>query len=247
MLIITFFVVATALAISMKVFQPGGPVTGDASIEQDLKDLEDRIEQLALEIDAVQEDGTTDQGQFYPADPQALLPDELFDGNAETRIEELNDSMAEIRWTMTLRGMMPATEDHVLKSRDLIFDPQTDIRTKLTGLRVLRTSDQLTDDDVRQMVHVFDQTTDPGAQIGIIRLLDDVRTPEFLDTLMQVSSTSENPRVRKEAIDSLSGYLPDPDLKDWLEVVARDNPNGQIKREADRLLKKFWPLEERGG
>jgi len=241
MLIITFFVAATALALSLKIFQPGETVAGDASIEQDLKDLEDRIEQLAQAIDAVQEDGTTDPGQLPPADPQGLPPEELFDRNAETRIEKLGDSMAEIRWTMTQRGMMPATEEHILKSRALIFDPQTDIRTKLTGLRVLRTSDQLTDDDVRQMVHVFDQTTDPRAQVGIMRLLDDVRTPEFLDTLMQVSSTSENPRLREEAIDSLSGYLPDPNLKDWLEAVARDDPNSRVKREADRLLKKFWP------
>jgi hypothetical protein len=64
---------------------------------------------------------------------------------------------------------------------------------------------------------------------------------------MVVSSTSENARVREEAIDSLSGYLPDPDLKDWLEVVSKDDPNKRVQREANRLLEKYWPAAEDGG
>ena len=184
-----------------------------------------------------------------PSEPLSHAPPiaQKIDPATETRVREIGDTMEDIRWTMSLRGMMPPTPGHIERSRELLSDSDAGLREQLAALRLLRKSDQLTDDDVRQMVKVFNATDDERGQVEIIKQLDDVRTPEFLDTLMKVSSTSENARVRQEAIDSLSGYLPDPDLKDWLEIVAQDDPNGRVRREARRLLDRHWEPEENGG
>jgi hypothetical protein len=63
-------------------------------------------------------------------------------------------------------------------------------------------------------------------------------TPELAPALLEASSSSPNARVRKEAIDALSGFLPDPELFKWLKQVASSDPDKDVKREAERLLKK---------
>lgn len=246
LLIITFFVAATALALSIKVLGPTPASTREAELQRELDALEARIQALSGKIEAVDEDEAIPA--FASEPPVQSQPLETpVDPTTAARVAELGETMDDVRWTMTLRGMMPPTPEHIDRSRSLLFDPEAGLREQLAALRILRTSDQLTDADVRQMVKIFNQTTNERAQVEIIRRLDDVRTPEFLDTLMVVSSTSENARVREEAIDSLSGYLPDPDLKDWLEVVSKDDPNKRVQREANRLLEKFWPKAEDGG
>jgi hypothetical protein len=244
-LIITFFLAATALALSLKVFNPTTTQNREAVLERELKHLEQRIEQLSS---AIEESRQKEDEPMVLNGPEVPAPTAEYEVDSTTteRVKEIGEAMDEIRWTMSLRGMMPPTRDHLLRARSLLSDSGAGTREQLAALRLLRKTDQLTDDDVRQMVAVFNQTDDERAQIEIIRQLDEVRTPEFLDTLMTVSSTSENARVRQEAIDSLSGYLPDPDLKEWLEVVARDDPNGRVKREARRLLNRYWGQEESG-
>lgn len=246
LLIITFFVAATALALSIKVLGPTPVSDREAELQRELDALEQRLQDLSAKIAAVDdESGVPLSPSGEPAPPQPAEPP--VDPTTAARVAEIGDTMDDVRWTMTLRGMMPPTPEHIDRSRTLLFDPNANLREQLAALRVLRTSDQLTDSDVRQMVNIFNQTTNERAQVEIIRRLDDVRTPEFLDTLMVVSSTSENARVREEAIDSLSGYLPDPDLKDWLEVVSTDDPNKRVQREASRLLREYWPTGEDDG
>ncbi len=244
LLIITFFVAATALALSLKVFSPPTIHHREAGLERELDDLEQRIKQLSSSLEASRQAETDPTITSKPITP--LVAQEV-DSTTETRVREIGDTMEDIRWTMSLRGMMPPTSGHIERSRDLLSDSDASLPEQLAALRLLRRSDQLTDDDVRQMVKVFNATENERAQVEIIKQLDDVRTPEFLDTLMTVSSTSENARVRQEAIDSLSGYLPDPDLKDWLEIVAQDDPNSRVRREARRLLNRHWESEENGG
>jgi len=242
-LIITFFVAATALALSLKVFNPATTQNREAALERELEDLEKRIDQLSSAIEDSGQDGNE---PMAPDEPDFQTPPAEYGDDSSTteRVKEIGETMEDIRWTMSLRGMMPPTQDHIIRARSLLSNSGAGLREQLAALRLLRRSDQLTDDDVRQMVAVFNQTDDERAQIEIIKQLDEVRTPEFLDTLMNVSSTSENARVRQEAIDSLSGYLPDPDLKEWLEVVAQDDPNKRVKREAQRLLDRYWEQEE---
>ena len=241
-LIITFFLAATALALSIKVFSPAAPVAAPTALQENIQALEERIDQLTAALENSRQQG--DAGPA-PADPEsgpvAALSSSELEPTTEARLQELSESMDDVRWTMALRGMTPPSREHIERARGLLADPGVDLSTKLAGLRLLRRSDELTDDDVRQMVALFHQIDDPRAQSAIIRSLDNVRTPEFLDTLMHVSSTSPNARLREEAVDSLSGYLPDPDLRDWLEIVARDDPDGRVKREASRLLSRYWP------
>lgn len=244
-LIITFFLAATALALSLKVFSPTTAHNREAGLERELDDLEQRIEQLSS---ALETSRLAETNLAKPSEPVSQAPPvaQEVDSTTETRVQEIGDTMEDIRWTMSLRGMMPPTSEHIERSRELLSDEGASLSEQLAALRLLRRSDQLTDDDVRQMLMVFNATEDERAQVEIIKQLDDVRTPEFLDTLMKVSSTSENARVRQEAIDSLSGYLPDPDLKDWLEIVAQDDPNNRVRREARRLLNRHWESEENG-
>ncbi|MEZ5278211.1 MAG: HEAT repeat domain-containing protein [Opitutaceae bacterium] len=246
LLIITFFVAATALTLSLRLGEPSPISPREAELQRELDALEQRIEDLTGKLAAVREEDPLPG--FVAETPHPPPPVETsVNSTTAARVAEIGETMEDVRWTMTLRGMMPPTADHIDRSRSLLFDPNADLREQLAALRILRTSDQLTDDDVRQMVKIFNQTDNEKARVEIIRRLDNVRTPEFLDTLMIASSTSDNAKVRAEAIDSLSGYLPDPDLKDWLTVVSRDDPNKKVQREANRLLEKYWPKVEDEG
>jgi hypothetical protein len=176
LLIITFFVAATALVLSLKVLGPTPVSDRETELQRELDALEERIQALSGKIEAVDdEDAIPEFASEPPVWSQPL--ETTVDTTTAARVAELGDTMDDVRWTMTLRGMMPPTPEHIDRSRSLLFNPKADLREQLAALRILRTSDQLTDEDVRQMVKIFNQTTNERAQMEIIRRLDDVRTP----------------------------------------------------------------------
>jgi uncharacterized protein (UPF0335 family) len=156
--------------------------------------------------------------------------------------EKLNHTVEAMRWTMTVRGIMQPTKEHLAKANDMIFDEATSAKRKLVALRILNGCNKRTDEVARKMLDVYYTTSDFDIQAEIFNLLDDMDTPELATAALEASSSSPNARVRKEAIDSLSGFLPNPELLTWLKQVAASDSDKDVKREAERLLTKFSTL-----
>ncbi len=153
-------------------------------------------------------------------------------------------SVDEMRWTMTVRGLMPPTAEHIHRSKHIIFDDQVDIKEKLVALRILQQANARSDKVVNKMIEEYHQTRDDDMKVEILSHLDDVNTPELVHVLLEASAKSPDSRIREEAIDSLSGYLPDPDLMDWLAHVEANDSEKRVRNEASRLIKKYGAKSE---
>ena len=198
--------------------------------EERIVELEREIAHLkgtVYESDLVANDGTV-------ATP---LPTETASLSASEQ-ERINHTVESIRWTMTVRGLMNPTAEHIERAHRMIFDTQVSTKRKLVALRVLRSCQKTGDDVVKKMVEEFYKTSDFNLQAEIFNNLDGKDTPELAQAILEASSSSPNARVRKEAIDALSGFLPDPDLMDWLHQVSTQDANKDVRREAERLLQK---------
>lgn len=153
--------------------------------------------------------------------------------------ERLNHTIEQMRWTMTVRGIMQPSKEHLVRANEMIFDDETSAKRKLVALRILNGCNKRTDEVTRKMIDVYYSSSDFNIQAEIFNLLDDMDTPELATAALEASSSSPNARVRKEAIDCLSGFLPNPELHTWLKQVAASDPDKDVKREAERLLSKF--------
>jgi hypothetical protein len=197
----------------------------------------DRIEELEREIAHLK--GTVFEADLVASEGtvSTIQHTELtnIDSSAQEKINYMVESM---RWTMTVRGVMGPTKAHLERAERQIFDDKISLKRKLVALRILQGCGKRTDEIARKMVDAYYTTSDFNMQAEIFNLLDDMDTPELAPALLEASSSSPNARVRKEAIDALSGFLPDPELFSWLKKVASSDSNKDVKREAARLLKK---------
>lgn len=194
----------------------------------------DRIDELEREVALL-------QGNIYPV--QAGLGEALEAGGGERLADaalevrgSVEDDLEEMRWAMTARGFMPATQAHIERSERTIFDPTQNAEEKLLAARVLRRSERLGDAEVREMIAVFHSTGNHHVQASILRVLDGLTTPELAPTLLKASAESPSSRVRREAVDAMSGFLPDRELEDWLGYVIKHDGDKRVRDEARRLL-----------
>lgn len=224
-----------ALGVSLTGPRPAPAGSGDHSPE-----IRAELEKLNARLDRLAAGGSTALPAASPVATAAAATVAASPAEERRRLATAA-TVDDMRWIMTQRGLMPPTPEHLQRARALIFDDAAPLADRLTSLRILRTGEALSDDVVRKMVDVYRGSDDQRTQFEIIRRLDDVRTPEFADVLLEASATSDNARLRRAAIDSLSGYLPDPDLKLWLETVAQADANRSVRDEATRLLRRHWP------
>ena len=192
-------------------------------LEREIAHLKGTVYEASLDS----RDGTV--SALVPAEPASA---------ASSEQELINHTVESMRWTMTVRGVMPPTREHLEKAHNLIFDDEVSVKRKLVAVRILRNCDKLGDEVTAKMVEVFYRTSDFNMQAEILNLLDGQDTPVLAQALLEASSSSPNALVRKEAVDALSGFLPDPDLFAWLRQVAASDSDKDVQREAERLLKK---------
>ncbi len=199
------------------------------ALERELAHLKGRIYRETNLEDLELEEASDESLVLY------LNPDYEGSSHAASVERDVDD----MRWTMTLRGLMPPTEGHIMRSKEIIFSGQKEVKEKLAALRILRSAKERSDDVVLKMIDEFHKTSDEDMKAEILNHLDDVKTPELVQVLLEASSQSRSARVRREAVDSLSGFLPDPDLMDWLSYVETNDTEKRVRKEATRLIKKF--------
>lgn len=153
--------------------------------------------------------------------------------------DRLDRDVDEMRWTMTVRGFMPATEEQIERSEAIIFNENHCADSKMLALRVLRRGDRLSDEIVREIINEFHETDDHRMQEDILELLDGLTTPELAPFLLRTSAESPNNRVRRQALDAMSGFLPDPKLENWLTHVRKNDSSKDVRDEAERLIRTF--------
>ncbi|MDQ8200156.1 hypothetical protein QEH56_18475 [Pelagicoccus enzymogenes] len=205
----------------------------------------ERIEELERELAYLQGSGFPARTGSYGDSNGRSEADPLYSKYHDNSAGYLESDVEEMRWTMAVRGFMPATPDHIDRARRSIFDESLDAEPKLAALRVLRRAEGLDDDVVRATITAFHATDDPRVQEDILELLDGVTTPELAPTLLKVTAEHLNYRVRRQALDAMSGFLPDPELEDWLRYVEKNDGSRRVREEASRTLRHLAERERK--
>ncbi len=198
-------------------------------------EVSDRIDELEREVALLQGNVFSERGRL---DEEGVVDTGGLRSGTQATVN-IGDDYEEMRWAMTARGFMPATQEHIERSEKVIFDENQNAESKLTAARVLRRSGRLDDDGVREMIAVFHASDNHHLQASILGALDGVSTPELAPTLLKVSAENQSGRVRRQAVDAMSGFLPDPELEDWLRYVIKNDSESRVREEARRMLERF--------
>jgi hypothetical protein len=152
----------------------------------------------------------------------------------QREIQEIKQSM---RSTPVIFSAILLTPEEIQSSAVTLLDPRTEMGSKLEMLRNLRNADARSDDVVRHMANAYYSTEDPGQRADIFRQLDGVTNVELRAPLLYALENETAPQVREEAAETLHHYLPDPDVRRWLEYVAENDPSERVRTQAAQSLR----------
>ena len=230
-----------ALVVSLRSKGPGPtPLAGNQAddealeaVSSDISMLRDDIQALRTEIASL----TRAPVQPAPAPAADFVPGA--ENDLRGQVTALKGTIEEIRHGLVNNGTLPPGSNEVSTARSAIMNRESPIQDKLAALRMLRRADARTDDVVKEMALAYYSMDNDDAKADIFRQLDGVKTPELKTPLLDAVSKSTNTRVREEAAETLAAYLPDPDVKAWLEHLAANDPTQRVRREAQRSLRRL--------
>lgn len=235
-----------ALIMSLRSKEPGPSAATDDNAQNEVMEtvsseismLRDDILALRTEIASLSRSPSqtiptsTVSASYAPLAPAA-------ENDLQVQVNALKGTVDEIRRGLVNNGTLPPGSNEVFNARAAIMNRESPIQDKLAALQMLRRADARTDDVVREMVLAYYSTDNENSRADIFRQLDGVTTPELKVPLLEAVSQSANSRVRAEAADTLANYLPDPDVKGWLEHLAANDPTPRVRREAQRSLRRL--------
>jgi HEAT repeat protein len=160
---------------------------------------------------------------------------------SQAQVVELKTSLDQFRSGLVQRGMLPPGSNEVASLRTVVLNPNAEPEEKVMALRVLRVADARSDDIVKEMIKAYYATEHGPLRADIFRQLDGVTTPELRAPLLEAVSKAAEAEVREEAAETLFHYLPDPDVKAWLEHLAASDPNERVRQQATESIRRYRP------
>ncbi|MCD6052211.1 MAG: polymerase, sigma-24 subunit, subfamily [Verrucomicrobia bacterium] len=143
-------------------------------------------------------------------------------------------------------GAKPDAAETIASAKAIILNAATGVEEKVAALRILRAAGERPDEVVSAMVRAYHATANPEWQADIFRQLNGVVNPELRVALLEaVANGKLDRKVREEATETLTGYLPDPDVKQWLEYLVNNETDEKVRAEAGRALANYERKVER--
>lgn len=169
--------------------------------------------------------------EFVGDDP--AIEDALWKIAAEDTSREVRGRAEDALRRVPMTEQRQATLAARVTNNGLSFDE------RWSAFRVLGNSK---DADISQvalnLVQSANAAPNDEATLAYIRAFDDVNHNEFMVPLVN-SVQSANPEIRLRATDALVDYKDkDPNVMEWLKVLAKDDPDERVRREAMRAFQR---------
>lgn len=150
----------------------------------------------------------------------------------------LNDPDGDVREQAedALRGG-PADDKRVAALRERALNPQATLDEQLLALDALRNAEAPTSDIVSRLANLAHTTQDPIQRTKLFEAFDEFDDPATKLPLVH-GLQDPNPLVREEAADALSRHASDPAVREWLQYVASNDTDPQVRREAFQALQE---------
>lgn len=135
------------------------------------------------------------------------------------------------------RGMLPPTEERLAQLQQRFFDMTASEGDRLRSLRLLKRSQrQLSDEIVTQAMSMLQTSTNGNTRRQLLQQLDGVTNAAMKQPLMAMLDTETAGNVREDLVDVLSEFSSDPAVENKLMQLALNDPDGEVREEAQDAL-----------
>jgi len=132
-------------------------------------------------------------------------------------------------------GRGPFTESRVAALKERALDSQSPLDERLMALRALDRANVDSGTATAMLAELAQTTTNPDDKLKLFRAFDGSDDPVVKLPLVY-GLQDANPLVREEAVDALSDFRDDPAVLQWLQYVAQNDADPQVRREAYQAL-----------
>jgi len=130
----------------------------------------------------------------------------------------------------------PFTETRIAALQQRGLDPQASLDERLLAMRALDRANADTGPVVTFLADLAGKTGDGDERLKLFRAFDGMNNPALKIPLVN-GLQDPNPLIREEAVDALSGFR-DPEIKQWLQYVAQNDADPEVRREAYQALQE---------
>jgi len=144
------------------------------------------------------------------------------------------------------RGMVPPNEERLAQLQQRFFDPSAPDAERLRSLRMLkRTQPQLSDELVTQALTMLQSSTNGNTRRQLLQQLDGVTNAAMKGPLIAMIDSETTGNVREELVDVLSDFASDPSVETKLWQLAMNDPDGEVREQAEEALTEGPATPER--
>jgi HEAT repeat protein len=131
----------------------------------------------------------------------------------------------------------PVTPARLTALRERALDTKAPLDERLVALRALHNAEAPAPEVISTLASLAQTTKDPIERAKLFEAFDDANDPAFVAPLVQ-GLQDPNSVVRQEAVDALGDYASgDPNVRQWLEYIAANDPDPRVQREAFSTLR----------
>jgi HEAT repeat protein len=184
--------------------------------------------QLALnDAEADVREQAVDNLARYATDPEveaALWKILRSDQNPDVR-EEAADAL----------GGLPLTDARRAAMEQITLDPNASLDARLAALQALQGAGAQMPETMAAIARMAQASDNPVERARWFDAFDGFNDPSLKAPLVY-GLQDPNPEVRERAADALSGFSSDPAVLEWLNYIAKNDNDPQVRREALRAM-----------
>lgn len=166
-----------------------------------------------------------------------------------SRLANLERAVADLTkasQTLMERGMVPPSEQLLADLQNRFFDPAASEADRLRSLRLLkRNNRQLSDEIVTHAMSMLQTSTNGNTRRALLQQLDGVTNASMKQPLIAMLDTESSGNIREELVDVLSDFSSDPSVDQKLWHLAMNDPDDDVREEAQEALSNGWATPER--
>lgn len=197
--------------------------------------LEAKVRLLENEVARLIEENQQPVNEFDLPSPEQTLADSSIDPTraTPTRLEQ------QLRDLGVLEHFQKRKEK-LAEARSIVLDAERDQWERVKTLSSLKDGGQIDDEVVSSMMPLWTASLD-DPKGGYLRwqLLENLRgttNGEFRTNILEWIGEEESPKMRGQGLETLAPMAADPNVSEWLEYLAENDPEPRIQERALGIL-----------
>jgi HEAT repeat protein len=153
-----------------------------------------------------------------------------------TELETVVDELLLAADYLKSRGQLPLASTDLDGARNRFLDASLGDRERLRALQTLRRNGRLNDELAGQALIWLQSATNAGTRQNLLQQLDGVTNAAFKQPFIELASRDQSSGVREEAVDNLRRFINDPQVETLLWDRLRNDPDADVRQEAESAL-----------